>query len=157
VSTVDLAQMLAQYRAGLEAQITLLHQLEAVADHQRTISEARDFELLAAESERRDALMRSLFDLENGLHAQLLDIGAPREALKRLEALPEVRVLRRITADMVARILETDQLALQALANADLARRTALASLDRGETTLAAYRKVLTPSADNAPLVDRVG
>ena len=38
-----------------------------------------------------------------------------------------------------------------------LARRAAVASLEHGETTLAAYRRVLTPPLGHASLVDRRG
>ena len=71
----DAAQMLAQYRAGLEAQIALLRQLEAVASTQRTVSESRDFERLAIESDRRDSLTRSLVEIEQGLAAGLRVLG----------------------------------------------------------------------------------
>jgi hypothetical protein len=153
----DPAQMLALYRAGLEAEIALLRQLEAVAFRQRTVSESRDFERLAAESDRRDSLTRSLVEIEQGLATGLRAMGASQEAVARLEGLSEVVSLRRTTASLVARILATDQLSLQSLANAELARRSALASLERGETTLAAYRKILTPPVSSAAFFDRRG
>ena len=37
------------------------------------------------------------------------------------------------------------------------ARRSAVASLERGETTLAAYRRVLSPPIASASLVDKIG
>jgi hypothetical protein len=153
----DAAQMLAQYRAGLEAQIALLRQLETIASRQRTVSESRDFERLAIESDRRDSLTRSLVEIEQGLAAGLHALGASRQAVARLEGLFEVVALRRTTASLIARILATDQLSLQSLANAELARRSALASLERGETTLAAYRKILAPPVSSAAFFDRLG
>jgi hypothetical protein len=153
----DADQMLAQYRAGLEAQIALLRQLEAVASRQRTVSESRDFERLAAESEWRDSLTRNLVEIEQGLAAGLRAMGASGPAVATLEGLSEVVSLRRTTANLIARILATDQLSLQSLANAEVAHRSALASLERGETTLAAYRKILTPPASSAAFFDRVG
>ena len=153
----EAAQLLAQYRAGLEAQIALLRQLEAVASRQRTVSESRDFERLNVESDRRDSLTRSLVEIEQGLAAGLRAMGASRQTVATLEGLSEVISLRRTTANLVARILATDQLSLQSLANAELARRSALASLERGETTLAAYRKVLTPAVASAAFFDRRG
>jgi hypothetical protein len=153
----DAAQMLAQYRAGLEAQIALLRQLEAIASRQRTVSESRDFERLAIESDRRDSLTRSLVEIEHELAAGLRAMGASRQAVARLQGLSEVAELRRTTANLISRILATDQLSLQSLANAELARRSALASLERGETTLAAYRKILTPPVSSAAFFDRLG
>jgi hypothetical protein len=153
----DTAQLLAQLRAGLEAQIALLRQLEAVASTQRTVSETRDFERLAIESDRRDSLTRSLVEIEQGLAAGLRVLGASDQSVATLEGLSEVIALRRTTANLVARILATDQLSLQSLANAELARRSALASLERGETTLAAYRKILAPAVASAAFFDRLG
>jgi hypothetical protein len=150
-------QMLAQYRAGLEAQIALLRQLETVACDQRTVSESRDFERLAIESDRRDSLTRSLVAIEHGLAAGFVVLGASRQSVSRLEGLSEVIALRRTIANLIARILTTDQLSLQSLANAELARRSALASLERGETTLAAYRKILAPPVSSAAFFDRLG
>jgi hypothetical protein len=152
----DAAQMLAQYCAGLEAQIALLHQMEEVAARQRMVSESRDFEQLAIESERRDGLTWSLVEIEQALAAGLRATGAPGERAW-LEGLSEVVSLRRTTANLIARILAIDQISLQSLANAELAGRSALASLERGETTLAAYRKVLTPPESGAASFDRVG
>jgi hypothetical protein len=153
----DAGQMLAQYRAGLEAQIALLRQLETVASRQRTVSESRDFDQLAIESDRRDRLTRGLVEIEQGLAAGLLLLGASRQSVAKLEGVSEVIVLRRTTANLIARILTTDQLSLQSLANAELAHRSALASLERGETTLAAYRKILTPPLASAAFLDRLG
>jgi hypothetical protein len=153
----DAAQLLGQYRAGLEAQIALLRQLESVASRQRTVSESRDFERLAVESDRRDSLTRSLVEIEQELAAGLRAMGASPQTVMRLEGMAEVVALRRTTANLVARILATDQLSLQSLANAELARRSALASLERGETTLAAYRKILAPPVASAAFFDRRG
>jgi hypothetical protein len=59
--------------------------------------------------------------------------------------------------DLVAAILATDQESMKALADAELARRAAVASLERGETTLAAYRKVIAPPVSASTLLDRRG
>lgn len=154
---VDAAGMLAQYRVGLKAQIELLRQLEAAASRQRTVSESRDFDQLAVESEWRDSLTQSLVEIEQGLAAGLRAIGASGQAVATLEGLSEVVSLRHTAANLIARILATDRLSMQSLANAELAHRSALASLERGETTLAAYRKILTPPASSAAFFDRRG
>ena len=145
----DAGQMLAQYRAGLEAQIALLRQLEAVASTQRTVSESRDFERLAIESDRRDSLTRSLVEIEQGLAAGLRGLGASRQSVARLEGLSEVIALRRTTANLIARILATDQLSLQSLANAELAHRSPWPA-SNGEKRLA-VSKDPTPTASAPP------
>ena len=58
---------------------------------------------------------------------------------------------------LVSRIMATDEASLSALADAELARRSAVASLERGESTLAAYRRVLAPPVASATLFDRRG
>jgi len=148
--------MLAQYRAGLEAQIALLRQIEEVAYRQRTVSESRDFEQLAIESEPRDNLTWSLIEIEHDLAAGLRAMAASGQ-LAWIEGLSDVVSLRRTIANLIARIVAIDQISLQSLANAEVAGRSALASLERGETTLAAYRKVLTPQEPAAASFDRVG
>ena len=65
--------------------------------------------------------------------------------------------LHREAATLVGSILTADQASLSALADAELARRTAVASLERGETTLAAYRRVLAPPVASATLLNRRG
>jgi hypothetical protein len=69
----------------------------------------------------------------------------------------DVVALRRQASALVARILATDEESMQSLTDAELARRAAVASLEQGETTLAAYRRVLTPNLAQASLVDRRG
>ena len=63
----------------------------------------------------------------------------------------------REAAQLVSAFSSTDQQSLSALADAELARRSAVVSLERGETTLAAYRRVLAPPVASATLVDRRG
>jgi hypothetical protein len=74
-----------------------------------------------------------------------------------LPAYGEVLGLRQAASELVARILATDRESMQALTDAELARRAAVVSLEQGESTLAAYRRVLTPPLSHAALVDRRG
>lgn len=152
-----LADALEQYRAGLEAEIALLHQLEVVAGRQRGVTARRDFEQLAIESDERERLTRALVSLEQEMRDVRTRIAHVRLSIAALPAYGEVLALRQTAADLVRRILATDQESMQALADAELARRAAVASLERGESTLAAYRRVLTPPLTHAALVDRRG
>ncbi len=72
-------------------------------------------------------------------------------------AYPAIVELRRQAADLVSNVLSVDQESMKSLADAEMARRAAMASLEKGETTLAAYRKVLTPPVEHAAIVDRRG
>jgi hypothetical protein len=157
VNNEHLLQLLAQYRTALDAQISLLQQLEATASRQHATSETRDFERLAIESDRRDGLTRSLLAIEEGLAAVRDTLAASRRDVESLDEFAAVMHLRKAAADIVARILATDKESMKALSDAELARRAAIASLDRGEVTLDAYRKVLAPPVANAALLDRRG
>ena len=78
-------------------------------------------------------------------------IASVRLSVAALPAYGEVLGLRQTAAALVSRILATDEESMQSLADAELARRAAVASLEQGETTLAAYRRVLTPPSPHAP------
>jgi hypothetical protein len=157
VTAQELTNLLDQYRAALEAQIALLRQLESVAARQREVTEARDFERLAAASDQRDRLTRSLITIEEGLAEVRQRLAQSRGEVTSLPAFHSVIDLRHVAADLVAKILATDRESMKSLADAELARRAALASLERGETTLAAYRRVLAPPVSSAALLNRRG
>ncbi len=157
MSDRDLADGLEQYRAGLEAEIALLVQLEVVAARQRGVTTRRDFEQLGAEGEERDRLTRALVSVEEGLQPVRAQLSSARDHVTRFPGYTHVLALRQRAGALVARILATDEESIQSLADAELARRAAVASLEQGETTLAAYRRVLTPTLGHASLVDRRG
>jgi len=157
VTDGELRDGLAEYRAGLEAQIGLLEQLVQVSARQRGESARRDFEGLGAAGAERDRLTQALVTIENGLKDLRIRLAASRDRTVVLPGYREVVALRQQAAALVARILATDEESIQALADAELARRAAVASLEQGETTLAAYRRVLSPTLAQASLLDRRG
>lgn len=153
----ELADCLVQYRAGLEAELVLLGQLEVVAKRQRGETVRRNFEELGTAGEERDRLTRALVALEQNLQPVRARLHRARDLVARFPGYHDVLELRQRAGALVARILATDDESMQSLADAELARRAALASLEQGETTLAAYRRVLTPALHHASLVDRRG
>jgi hypothetical protein len=157
VTRGEIEALLEQYRAAVDAQLALLAQLEIVAARQREETDARNFERLAVASDERDRLTRSLVTIEQGLTDVRRQLAAAKQEVLAMPAFAEVVERRRRAAELVAGILDTDRESLKTLADAEIARRAALAHLERGGTTLAAYRKVLTPPASNAALVDRRG
>ncbi|MBP7779418.1 MAG: hypothetical protein KA371_20050 [Acidobacteria bacterium] len=152
-----LVDALAEYRAGLDAEIALLEQLALVATRQRRVTARRDFEQLGVEGDERDRLTRALVAVEEGLQPVRARLSAARDSVVTQRAYTEVVGLRQRAAALVTRILATDEDSMQSLADAELARRAAVASLEQGETTLAAYRRVLAPSLGQASLLDRRG
>jgi hypothetical protein len=101
--------------------------------------------------------MRSLVTMEENLRALRVELTAHRDVARQVDGYDEVVNRHREATELVNVILSTDQQSISALADAELARRSAMASLERGETTLAAYRRVLSPPVSSAKLVDKVG
>jgi len=153
----ELSRLITQYHAGIEAELTLLRQLSDVAARQRAASEAGDFTAFGATADERDKVMRSLVVIEEDLRSVRQTLTDYRHVAMTLPGFDAVASLHREAAMAVNRILSTDQASLSALADAELARRSAVASLERGETTLAAYRRVLVPPVASATLLDRRG
>ena len=153
----ELVNLLEQYRAGLEAEIALLRQLEAVAERQHEVTESRDYERFRTESDQRDRLTGTLVAIDQQLRSMRETLHNSRQALSALPDYKIVGELRRVAADLVQRILATDRDSMKALSDAELARKAVVASLERGETTLAAYRKVIAPPVSSATLLNRRG
>ena len=153
----DLAPLLEQYRSGLEAELSLLHQLAAVSARQREHMHAGRFDGFRAAADERDAIMRGLVTIAEDLRSVRHQLHEQHDLVMTLAGFTDVTALQREASGLVASILDTDQLSLTALADAEVARRSAVASLERGESTLAAYRRVLAPPVSSATLVDRRG
>lgn len=153
----EVNRLLEQYRAGIEAELNLLRQLSDVARDQREATSAADFGAFARISDARDAVMRSLVTIEEGLRAVRHELMLHRDIATRDDGYEAMAARHREAATLVNQILSTDQQSISALADAELARRSAVASLERGETTLAAYRRVLSPPVSSAKLVDKIG
>ena len=153
----DLVSLVDQYQVGIDAQLRLLRQLEAIAVRQRDETVARNFEAFAAEADERDHLTRSLVTLEEHLRPLRRQLTEHRRDAERVPGFLRVAERHREASDLVTRILTTDRDSFRALADADLARRAVLSGLEQGELTLAAYRKVLAPSLTQPALVDERG
>ena len=153
----DLARLIEQYRAGLDAEMHLLHQLAQVSERQRTVTSDGDFAAFNNAADERDRIMQGLVTLEAGLRDVRQKLTDHRERASRLPGFDQVVAMHRDAAQLVSAILSTDKQSLSSLADAELARRSAVAGIERGETTLAAYRRVLTPPVASATLVDRRG
>jgi hypothetical protein len=157
VTRDELVQLLEQYRAGIEAEVRLLQQLSGIARHQREVSQESNFVAFRSVADNRDDIMRSLVALEENLRAVRQTLTSNREQARTIPGYEAVAHRHLEAVRLVNAILSTDQESISALADAELARRSAVVSLERGETTLAAYRRVLSPPVANASLVDKLG
>jgi hypothetical protein len=157
MNTQDLPPLVAQYRAGLEAEMTLLHRLESLAARQRETSERGDFDALAAVTDQRDHVMAGLVTIEHELKPIRMALLEHRRTLDDIDEFRDVAALHRQAAELVERIVTQDRDSLDALKEAELARRFAAQSLGQGESTLAAYRRVVAPPVGGPNLVNRKG
>jgi hypothetical protein len=156
MTSTDLAALIDEYVAGLDAEIAILHRLEDTAGRQREASAAHDMPALHEAADVRDGLMASLVKVEEHLREVRNHLAQSRDEARRLPGYPEAAALHREAIALVSRILQTDADSQEALAAAELVRRDAARAVEKGETTLAAYRRVMTMPL-GATLVDRRG
>jgi hypothetical protein len=153
----EVAGLLAQYRAGLDAELTLLHRLQELATQQREATLAGDFDALTIVSDARDAVMANLVTIEHELKPIRLTLARRAGELADDPEFQDVAVRHREAALRVAAILVSDRESLESLKEAESARSFAARALEQGETTLAAYRRVVAPHVSGAALVNRKG
>jgi hypothetical protein len=151
-----LVALIEQYRAGLEAELVILRRLEQTAARQREASAAQDLAALNRAADDRDGLMAALVNIEGQLRVVRQTLSASREEARHQTGYAEAVKLHREAIALVTGILNTDSESLDALAAAELARRETARAVEQGETTLAAYRRVMT-ALPGATLVDRRG
>jgi hypothetical protein len=157
VSDDDLRQRLEVYGPGLDAEITLLQQLQQLAHAQRDASTSDNLLALPHFAQERDRIMAALVTLEHELRPSRLVLAAHREEASHIPGFDHVRERHKLATDLVAAIVQSDQDTLQALQDAELARRFAARTLNTGGETVAAYRRVVAPPVSGAGLVDRRG
>ena len=153
----EIARLLTQYDAGIEAELHLLHELAHVAREQHAASASGDLAAFERIADARDRITASLVAIEENLRGIRRTLTEHRSTARQVPGFDDVAARHRRASELVSEILSSDQRSIAALANAELARRSAVASLERGETTLAAYRRVLSPPLASAKLVDTRG
>ena len=157
MSPDELRALVDQYRAGLEAEMALLHQLETLAAQQREHAGHGDPDGLASLIDLRDRVMAGLVAVEHELKPVRTVLAEHRTALEHLADYDTLAQHHRDAAALVSAILATDHDSMHALREADEARRFASKSVEQGESTLAAYRRVVAPPLTGSTLVNRKG
>jgi hypothetical protein len=153
----DLSTVLADYRAGLDVQLQLLAQLEAIACQQHDASPPLAPDQVATLGDVRQRLMDQLVEVEARVRPLRDGITARLDEARRTPGFELVSHRHRVAAAAVARIMATDAATLQALQSAEATRRSAAQILETGEVTLAAYRRVLLGATMPAGLVNQRG
>jgi hypothetical protein len=156
VTLDDLLPVIAQYRAGLEAEMSLLRRLRGLAhaEHQEVAALGP---ALTAIVDQREAVMASLVAVESQLKPLREMLVQHREALAGVAEFLEVSALHQDAAALVASIVGADTDSQAALKQAEVTRKFAAEAIEKGENTLAAYRRVVTPRLAQATLVNRRG
>jgi hypothetical protein len=153
----QLLPLVEQYRAGLDAELMLLHRLQALAVEQRRVSQTGSVSDIHRTVDARDRVLATLVTVEHELKAIRQLLHAEREYLAELPGFQEIVERHKEAAELVAGIMDVDRDSIEALKEAEQARRVAAQSLEQGETTLAAYRRVISPGLTPATLVNRRG
>jgi len=157
VTREHLIPLVDQYRAGLDAELMLLHRLQALALEQRRVSQTGSVTDIHTTVDDRDRVLATLVKVEHELKGIRQELLAGRAWLTDLPAFQEIVERHKEAADLVAGIIGVDRDSLEALKEAEEARRIAAQSLEQGESTLAAYRRVVSPELTPATLVNRRG
>ena len=153
----QLRAIVTQYRAGLEAEMALLHQLELLAARQRDLSQKGEMTDMPQMVDSRERVMANLVTIEHELKPLRALLAEHRTALESLPDYKELTDHHRDAAALVESILSNDQQSMEALREAEEARRFAAKSVEQGESTLAAYRRVIAPPLTGATLVNKRG
>jgi len=156
MTDTDLAELLHQYQDGLDAEIAILRRLQGTASRQREATAGRDLSTLNDASDERDGLMVALVNIEGQVRPIRQRLAGVREQARRLPGYPTAVDRHREALALVSEILKTDAESVESLAAAELARRDLARAMEQGETTLAAYRRVMA-ATPGAALVDRRG
>jgi hypothetical protein len=157
VTPDEIADALNAYVAGLDAEIGLLRLVEGLAAAQRQVPESGDLSALAGFAERRNRVMAALADLEHSLHPIRALIVQHLALARTIASFDEAARRHRDAADLIAHIMSEDRTLMTLLEEALDVRRQLAHELDAGGTTLAAYRRVLTPAGGSTGLVDQMG
>jgi len=116
----ELAALVEQYRAGLEAELMLLHRLYALAIEQRSAAQiGEEFQCII---DRRSRIMTTLETVEHELKAVREHLAADRERLIELPAFHELVARHTEASDLIADTLAVDRDSLDALNDTEEAR-----------------------------------
>ena len=94
-----------QYRAGLDAELMLLHRLQALAIEQRRVSQSRSIADIHTTVDDRDRVLATLVKVEHELRGVRQQLHTGREWLVDLPAFQEIVERHKEAADLVADII----------------------------------------------------
>ena len=152
-----LDHLIAVYGAGLDTEVALLGRLSALSSALDAAATERDVASVESLTDERGRVMATLLAVEHELHPTRQQLWERRHEAAPLPAFQAVAATHRRASDLVGAIMSSDRQVMEALRTAETARREAAQDLEVGETTLAAYRRVVAPAVAAASLMDRRG
>lgn len=157
MTAADLETVLADYRTGLDAELAVLGHLEAVAVRQQALPHPVDPDALTTLALERERHLATLASLEQQVEPLRRRIATHLAEAKASPGFAGVTERHRVAAEIVGRISQLDQQSMAVLQQADLERRAAAHSLETGEATLAAYRRIVQQPQPSAGLFTQRG
>ncbi len=153
----QLTSAIVSYSSGLDAQLELLTNLEAISARQAEATRDGSAEALAQCSDERARLTAALIALEQNLKPVRALLADHSHLAARLPGFASLVTRHSAAGRRIAALIEADSQIMAALKDADAARRFAAQALEAGEATLAAYRRVIAPPPTSAAIVDERG
>ena len=149
--------VLLAYIDGLDTEIAILRQVEALALEQRTAWARDELLPLGSLATRRAALMHELAATETRI-APLRDrLRSDLGRARRTPGYPRAEALSQEAQALIRTLMAADRKFLTDLEASLDERRREVHDLDTGGATLAAYRRVVAPAVATAGLFDRRG
>jgi hypothetical protein len=145
------------YTAGLDAEIALLQQVEALAAEQRAVWARDELLPLGALATRRAALMHDLAAVEARIAPLQERLRSDLERALRTPGYGAAEARRQDAQTLIYRLMAADRKLLTDLETSLESRRRDSHDLDTGNATLAAYRRVVVPTVVSAAVFDQRG
>ncbi len=145
------------YTAGLDAQIALLQQVEALAAEQRAVWARDELLPLGALATRRAVLMHELAAVEARVAPLRHRLRSDLERALGTPGYGAAEARRQDAQTLISRLMAADRTFLTDLETSLVSRRREAHDLETGGATLAAYRRVVVPDIASAGLFDTRG
>ena len=121
----ELADMLAEYRTGLEGELRLLAQLRQLSSDQHEAGHASEMARLGAINTERDRVMNALMAIEETLKPLRHTLATRRKAIATLPGYADTIALHRKAEALVREIVDGDRRTVAALEKVEGTRRLA--------------------------------
>jgi hypothetical protein len=150
-------ELVLAYAAGLDAQLAILAQVEALAAEQRVAWTRNELLPLGGLATRRAELMHELAAIEARL-APLNDrLRTDLERALRTPGYGQAEARRQEARALIYRLMAADRKLLTDIETSLESRRRESHDIDTGNATLAAYRRIVVPAIASAGLFDQRG